>query len=157
MERLELRGRGSHFRDRAIQQNQIQQFSVSLCLCGQSFRLFKSRFGFFIHEQTPDAAEETIHALDAFGVPRLRVLQRPHEHFVKPERIRAVFHQHVVGIHHVAARLGHLLSVFAENQSLIDEFVKRFRRRDVAEIEQNLVPEPRVKQMQHGVFRAADV
>ncbi len=40
---------------------------------------------------------------------------------------------------------------------LIDELEKRFGRRDVAEIEQNLVPEPRVKQMQHGVFRAADV
>ena len=85
------------------------------------------------------------------------VLQRAHEHLVKPERIRAVFHQHVVGIHHVAARLGHLLSVLAENQALIDELEKRFRRGDVAEIEQNLVPEPRVKQMQHGVFRAADV
>ena len=52
------------------------------------------------------------------------------------------------GIHHVAARLGHFLSVFAENQALIDEFEERFRRRDVAEIEENLVPEPRVKQVQ---------
>src|SRR5215469_13825875 len=45
----------------------------------------------------------------------------------------------------------------AKNQSLIDEFEKRFGRRDAAEIVQYLVPEPRVKEVQHGMLDAADV
>jgi hypothetical protein len=54
-------------------------------------------FRFFIHEQPPDAAEKTINALDALGVPRLHHFERAHEHFVKAERVRAVFTEHVVG------------------------------------------------------------
>ena len=136
----------------------ISSNSRVLCvLCGGSFRLLKFRLALFVHEQPPDAAEKTINAFDAFGAPRLHLSQRAHEHLVKPERVRAVFREHVVGIHHVAARLGHLLAVLAENHSLVDELEKRLGRGDVAEVEQNLVPEPRVEQMQHGVFRSADV
>ena len=120
-------------------------------------RLFEFRLARFIREQPPDAAEKTINTLDAFGVPRFHHFERPHEHFVKTERVRAELLENVIGIHHVAARLGHLLAVFAQNQALIDELEEWFRRRDVAEIEQNLVPEPGVKQMKNGVFGAADV
>ena len=38
-----------------------------------------------------------------------------------------------------------------------DELEERLGRGDVAEIKQNLVPEPGVEQVQHGVFRAADI
>ena len=136
--------------------NHAQQLSASLRLCG-GLGLLEFRFTFFIHEQAPDAAEKTINAFDAFGVPGLHHLQRAHEHFVKAKCVRAVFCQDVIRVDDVAARLGHLLAVFAEDQSLVDEFEKRLRRRDVAEIEQNLVPETRVEQVQHGVLGAADV
>ncbi len=40
---------------------------------------------------------------------------------------------------------------------LVDQFEKRLRRGDIAQIEQHIVPESRVKQVQHGVLDAADV
>ena len=55
------------------------------------------------------------------------------------------------------ARLGHLLSVFAEDHSLIHELHERLGRGDVAEIEKDLVPESRVEEVKHRVLRAADV
>ena len=70
VQRLQLRRRRRHVFDGGIQFDQIQQFSASLRLCG-CFRLFKFRFALFVHEQPPDAAEETINALDALGAPRL--------------------------------------------------------------------------------------
>ena len=64
---------------------------------------------------------------------------------------------HVVRIDHVAAGLGHFLSVFAKDQALVDQLVKRFRRRDAAEVKKHLVPEPRVEKMQHRMLGAANV
>src|SRR6185437_2700768 len=75
----------------------------------------------------------------------------------KPERVRAVFLEDVVRVYHVAAGLGHFLPIFAEDEALINEFEKRLGGRDVAEVEQNLVPESRVEEVQDGVLRAADV
>ena len=156
VQRLELRRSRRHVFDGRTQLDQVQQFSASLRLCG-GLRLLELSLTLLVHEQTPRATEKFIDAGDAIGVPRLHHFERTHEHFVKAERIRAILREHVVGIYHIAARLGHLLTVFAEDKSLIDEFEKRFGRGDVAEVEQNLVPEPRVEQMQHGVLRAADV
>ncbi len=111
----------------------------------------------FVHEQAPDAAEETIHAFDALGAPRFGVRKRAHEHFVEPQGISAEFVHHVVGIDDVAARFGHFLVVFAEDKTLVDKFVKRLGCRDVTEVVKDLVPETRVEQVQHGMFGAADV
>ena len=94
---------------------------------------------------------------DAVHAPRLGLLERAHEHFVAAQRIRAVFRDHVVRVDDVAAALGHLLSVLAEDQTLVDETLKRLRCADMAEIEEHLVPEARVEQVQHGVLGAADV
>ena len=41
--------------------------------------------------------------------------------------------------------------------ALVDQPVERLGRRHVAQVEQHLVPEPRVQQVQHGVLDAADV
>ena len=111
----------------------------------------------FLHHETPHAGEETEHALDAAHAPRLRGFERAHEHLVKPQRVGAVFLDDVVGVHDVAARLAHLHAVLAEDEALVDEFLKWLGRADVAEVEQDLVPEARVEQVQHGVLGAADV
>src|ERR1039458_4846452 len=50
----------------------------------------------FIHEQPPDAAEKTIDALNAPGVPRLHHFERAHEHFVKAEGVGAELFENVV-------------------------------------------------------------
>lgn len=119
--------------------------------------MFEFGFALFIHEQSPGAAEKPIDAFDAFGAPRLAVLQRAHEHFVEAEGVGAVFLQNVVGVDDVAAGFGHLLAVFAEDDALIDQFEKRFGGGDEAEIEEDFVPETGIQEMQDGVFGAADV
>src|SRR5205085_2475675 len=79
------------------------------------------------------------------------------EHFVKAQRIRAVFRNDLVGIDHVAASLRHFLAVFAEDQPLIDQFEKGLWRRDDAEVEKKFVPKTRVEKMENRVLGAPDV
>ena len=50
----------------------------------------------------------TVHAFDALGLPRLHGIQRVHEHFVQAKRIRAVFLNDIVRVHHVLQGLAHL-------------------------------------------------
>jgi len=109
------------------------------------------------HGETPDAGEEAVDALHAGGAPWLSVLERSHEHLVEPQGIGAVFGDDGVGIHHVAAALGHLHPVLSEDEALIDEALEGFGGGEVAEIEENLVPEARIEQVEHGVLGAADV
>ena len=45
----------------------------------------------------------------------------------------------------------------AQDHALVDQLLKRLRRRHVAAIEQHLVPEARVEQVQHRMLGAADV
>ena len=111
----------------------------------------------FLHHQAPDAREEARDAFDAVHAPRLHLLERPHEHLVTAERVRAVFGDDIERIDHVAPALRHFPAVFAEDDSLIHEPLERLRRREMPEIEEHLVPEARVEEMQHGVLGAADV
>ena len=141
--------------DAGSEPDAAQQLRAALRVGGQA--LLELGFALLVHEQAPDAAEKAIDALDTLGAPRLHHLQRAHEHLVKAERVGAVLDENVVGVDHVAARLGHLLAVFAEDQALVDELEERLRGGDVAQVEEHLVPEPGVEQMQHGVFGAADV
>ena len=111
----------------------------------------------FLHDETPHPRQEPRHALHAGHAPGFGLFERSHEHLVETQRIRAVFGDDLVGVDHVAAALGHLLAVLAEDEALIDQPLERLGRGDVAVIEEHLVPEPRVEQVQHGVFGAADV
>ena len=87
-----------------------------------------------VHEQAPHAAEKAIDAFHALGAPGLHHLQRAHEHLVEPERVGAVLDQDIVGVNDVAARLGHLLAVFAEDQALVNEPEKGLRCGDVPQV-----------------------
>jgi hypothetical protein len=111
----------------------------------------------FLEGDAPDAGEEAGDALDALHLPWLHLFERAHEHFVEAQRVGTVFSNHVIGVHHVAAGLGHLLAVLAEDEALVDETLERLGRGDVAEIEEHLVPEAGVEQVEHGVLGAADV
>ena len=68
----------------------------------------------FLHDQAPDAGEETRDAFDAGHAPGLHLLERSHEHLVTAEGVRAVFAQITSsGFTTLPRRLGHLLAVFA--------------------------------------------
>jgi hypothetical protein len=62
-----------------------------------------------------------------------------------------------VGVDDVAAALGHLFAVLAEDDALVEKFLERLGLRDDAEVEKDLVPEAGVQQVEHGVLGAADV
>ena len=46
---------------------------------------------------------------------------------------------------------------FAEDQALVDEFLEWLGRAHVAEVEEDLVPEPRVEEVQHRVFCSSHI
>src|ERR1700730_11323148 len=110
-----------------------------------------------IHQQAPNAREKSRDTFDPAHVPRFHLLERSHEHFVTTKGVRAVLLDYVIGIDDVAARLRHLLIVFAENDSLIDQTLERLWLRQIAEIEQHLVPEARIQKMQDRVLGPTDV
>src|ERR1700724_1481953 len=110
-----------------------------------------------VNQQAPNAREKSRDTFDPAHVPWFHLLERSHEHFVTTKGIRAVLVDYVVGIDDVAARLRHLLIVFAENDSLIDQTLERLWLRQIAEIEQHLVPEARVEQVQDRMLCPADV
>ena len=105
----------------------------------------------------PDLVQEAPQAFDARGLPGLLAFQGPHEHLVQAHGIRPVTFDNVVGVDHVAAGLGHLLAVFAQDQALVDELLERLRLGDMAQVEHDLVPETGIEQMQDRMLGAADV
>ena len=60
------------------------------------------------HHGAPGAAEETVHAFDALGLPRLHGVQRTHEHFVQTKAIGTVVADDVIRVHDVLEGLTHL-------------------------------------------------
>ena len=112
---------------------------------------------FSVISRAPDAREKARNAFDAAGAPGFHLLQRPHEHFVAAKRVCAVLVDHFVGVNDVPARFRHFLVVFAEDDSLVHESLKRLGLRDVAKVEQHLLPETRVEQVQHSMLGSSYV
>ena len=81
-----------------------------------------------LHDEAPDAREEAEHALDAGHAPRLRLLERAHEHLVSRSESAPYSRDDVVGIDHVAAALRHLLAVLAQDHALVDQPLERLGR-----------------------------
>ena len=97
-----------------------------------------------INVQPPDSAEEAEYTFDTTRTPGLHLFQRTHEHFEQPHCVGAVLLHHVIGVHHIAERFGHLLEILTENNPLMPQLHERFPCAHVAEIVQHLMPEPRV-------------
>ena len=93
-----------------------------------------------LDEQAPGALQEAVHALDVVHRPGLVALQRAHEHLVKTQRVGPVLAHDLVGVYDVAARLGHLLAVFAEDHPLVDELLERLGHRHEAGVIKDLGP-----------------
>ena len=85
------------------------------------------------------------------------MLQGSHKHLVTTKGIGAVLVDHVIRVPDVAARFGHFLIILTQNDSLVDQSLERLRLRYITEIEQDLLPEPRVKQMKNRVLGPANV
>mmetsp|Transcript_6756 Transcript_6756/g.15487 ORF Transcript_6756/g.15487 Transcript_6756/m.15487 type:complete len:443 (+) Transcript_6756:654-1982(+) len=90
-------------------------------------------------------------------LPRLGGLERSHEHLVEAEGVRSVLARHVVGVHHVAPRLGHLLPVASEDHALVHQLAEGLGVLGETKGEEHFVPEARVEQVQHRVFLTAHV
>ena len=60
-------------------------------------------------EQCPELLQESVTAVYAVGVPRLRLLHRTQEHLVQTQGISTIFLDNHIRIDHVEHRLRHLL------------------------------------------------
>ena len=118
---------------------------------------FPGNLTFVGDRQAPNTGEKAVDTLHSLHLPWLHLFERAHEHLIKSQRVGSVFLHDIVGIDHVASGLGHLLPVLAHDQPLVDEFLERFGRANVAEIEKHLVPETGVEQVEHRVLGSADV
>src|SRR5579871_1587147 len=107
--------------------------------CSIGLRIINDKLAFLVAEQAPDPTEKAIDALEAFRAPRFYHVERAHEHFIHSQRIRPVLANNMIGAVNVGAafRFAHLLSVFPENHSLVDETHEWFGRRDVTEVEED--------------------
>ena len=112
---------------------------------------------FDVNYHTPCTLQKAVDAFDAVHRPRLGGFQRPHEHFVQTHRIGPVLFDDIVGIDDVAAGLTHFLVVRTEYHALVDEFLVGLLCRDIAQVEQQFMPESRIQEVQHRVLSAADV
>ena len=54
--------------------------------------------GFLIHGKSPHPLQKPEHSHDIARVPWFAGVQRPHVHFIEPERISAVLGDHLVGV-----------------------------------------------------------
>src|SRR5207253_9701501 len=98
----------------------------------------------FVLEQTPDAGEKTGKAFHAFHAPWLHLLERAHKHFVATKGVRAVLGDDIEWIDDIAPALRHFAVVVAQDYSLVHQTLERLRFRNVAAIEEHLVPEARI-------------
>ncbi len=91
--------------------------------CGNR-RVFVFNGVFFADDRTECAGKETVHAFDSLGIPRLDRIEGTHEHFVQAKRIRTVFLNDIVRVHHVLQGLAH----FGDNlmQLFSRFFIKEF-------------------------------
>ena len=107
--------------------------------------------------QAPHAVEEAAAALRALRAPRNRLIERAHEHLVHAESVCADFVDDIIRIDDVAARLGHLLAVLAQNHAVAGALLVGFGRGNHANVMQEQVPEAAVQQVQGRVLHAAVV
>ena len=112
----------------------------------------------FVREECPHPVQEFPRALNSLGAPGFGNLQRTHEHFVKPQRVRAVLVHDVAGVHNVFREpLAHLDAVFAQDHPLMHQLFEGLLHRAQPLVVQVPVPDPAVHQVPHRVLRSADV
>ena len=108
-----------------------------------------------VHEG-PHLVQEPPRPVDALVAEVAALLERPQEHEVHPERVRAPARDVLVRDHHVPPRLRHLRPVL-HDQPVRPELPVGLVEGQVAEVVEHHGDEPRVQQVQHRVLVAADV
>ena len=107
--------------------------------------------------QVEAAVQEALAALDGLVAPADGLLEVADEHDVQAHGVRAVLGHDVIGVHHVAPGLGHLLAALAQDHTVAGALGVRLLGGHHADVVQELVPEPGVQQVQGGVLHAAVV
>ena len=68
-------------------------------LCRRFFIIDEQSVAFV--EQVPQFLQEAVHTVDTVGVPRLALLQRTEEHFVKTQCVGTISFYNIVWIHNI--------------------------------------------------------
>jgi len=157
--RIDIVDEGHHRRDGGVELHALVVLGHLLDHgVDRNFHLLAHALLFHEHIlQTPDALKEAAAAARALRGPRNRLIERAHEHLVQTERIRADFRDGVVRIDDVAAGLGHLFAVGAQDHAVAGALLVGLLVRDRADIVEEQVPEAGIEQVQRGVLHAAVV
>ena len=107
--------------------------------------------------QPPQPGQETVHALQRALVPGRVLIGRSDEQHVAARRVDAEALDDRRRADHVAARLGHLLTVGAEDHALGEQGAERLLEVEQLHVRERLDEEARVQQVQDRVLDPADV
>ena len=110
-----------------------------------------------VFHQAPGAVQPAHHAVDAFVAPRAALVPGPDEHQEAADGVSAHLSDHVVGVHHVAAALAHLLVVAAEDDTLVEQAQEGLVDVEHSHVAQRFDEEPAVEQVHHRVLGPAGV
>ena len=149
-----------HLRDRCIE---VQRLDITRNLLHREVVDIIQLSGRFIrdHAFARDHAIDTFQPLSgpihALVAPWQRSFQRTHEHFIHAQRICTMACDKFIRVHDIAKGFRHLDPVGAENHALVEQFLERLVIGNHPAVMQYLVPESGIQQMQHRMFRTADI
>ena len=102
--------------------------------------------------QLPDSLKESAAPLHAVLTPCCGEIERTDEHLIGTKRICAVILHDIVRVHHVAAGLGHLLTVRTKDHAVARSLLVRFGSGNHALIIKEPVPETGIQKVQGRVL-----
>ena len=132
--RADVAGEDHQLRDGRVEAHGLQVVGYALDGAGRESRLAlgalalgQGRRGLACitlrDEEPVGPLQEAVETGDRLVGPGCALLERPHEHLVEAQRVRAPARDHVVRVHHVAAALRHLLRDLLERERLDVEVV----------------------------------
>ena len=107
--------------------------------------------------QVPHTVQEPLGALDGIVGPGSGLLKVADEHDIKPHGVGAVLLHDVVGVHHIAPGLGHLLAALTQDHAVAGALGIGLLSGHHADVIEELVPEAGVEQVQRGVLHTTVV
>mmetsp|Transcript_31925 Transcript_31925/g.93823 ORF Transcript_31925/g.93823 Transcript_31925/m.93823 type:complete len:419 (-) Transcript_31925:1231-2487(-) len=92
-----------------------------------------------------------------FRLPWLNSLERSHEHLIHAQGVATLIVDNVIGIDNVAAALGHLLAIAAEDHALMNKLLERLGGGGITQVKEYLMPKSRVQKMKHSMLGTTNV
>src|SRR6266487_641685 len=103
-------------------------------------------------DQAPEAVQEAPDAFQVFGFEGPALVEGPHEHHVAAHGVRTILLDVCVGSLDVAARLRHFLTIWAQDDTLVEQAQEWFSEMQVSHVTQRFDKEASVQQVHYGML-----